>query len=53
MHEPKEPPSLKAYENLDFMHSPQAREIRILAEFTEPRFKLRKAPRPGLRAATS
>ena len=43
MHEPKEPPSVKAYENLDFMHSPQAREVRILAEFTEPRFRLRKA----------
>jgi uncharacterized protein (TIGR00730 family) len=43
MHEPKEPHSLKAYENLEFMHSPQAREVRILAEFTEPRSRLRKA----------
>lgn len=33
----------KAYENLDFLHSPQAREIRILAEFTEPRVRLRRA----------
>jgi len=43
MHEPKEPISVKAYENPDFLHSPQAREIRILAEFTEPRSRLRKA----------
>lgn len=33
----------KAYENLEFLHSSQAREIRILAEFTEPRMRLRKA----------
>ena len=33
----------KAYENLEFLHSPQAREIRILAEFTEPRSRMRKA----------
>lgn len=33
----------KAYENLEFLHSPQAREIRILAEFTEPRVRLRRA----------
>jgi uncharacterized protein (TIGR00730 family) len=43
MHEPKETHALKAYENLDFLHSPQAREIRILAEFTEPRVRLRQA----------
>ncbi|MCB9497179.1 MAG: TIGR00730 family Rossman fold protein [Fibrobacteria bacterium] len=40
-HEGKEVP--KAYENLEFLHSPQAREVRILAEFTEPRMRLRKA----------
>lgn len=33
----------KAYENLEFLHSPQAREVRILAEFTEPRVRLRRA----------
>jgi len=43
MHEPKETAALKAYENPDFIHSPQGREVRILAEFTEPRVRLRKA----------
>ena len=43
MHEPKETIASKAYENIEFLHSPQAREIRILAEFTEPRLRLRKA----------
>ena len=38
--QPNETP--KAYENLEFLHSPQAREVRILAEFTEPRMRLRK-----------
>jgi uncharacterized protein (TIGR00730 family) len=43
MHELNEPTSAKAYENLEFLHSPQGREVRILAEFTEPRYRLRKA----------
>jgi len=43
MREPKEPTSVKAYENQDFLNSPQGREVRILAEFTEPRYRLRKA----------
>jgi uncharacterized protein (TIGR00730 family) len=43
MHEPKETNALKAYENMDFLHSSHAREIRILAEFTEPRVRLRQA----------
>lgn len=43
MHEPKETNAPKAYENMEFLHSPQAREIRILAEFTEPRVRLRRA----------
>lgn len=32
----------KAYENSEFLHSSQAREIRILAEFSEPRMRLKK-----------
>jgi uncharacterized protein (TIGR00730 family) len=43
MHEPKEPQAQRAYENLEFLHSPQAREVRILAEFTEPRYRLKKS----------
>lgn len=43
MHEPKETAAPKAYENPEFLHSPQGREVRILAEFTEPRVRLRKA----------
>lgn len=43
MHEPKETVALKAYENPEFLHSPQGREVRILAEFTEPRVRLRRA----------
>ena len=31
----------KAYENLEFLHSPDARVIRILAEYLEPRRQLR------------
>ncbi len=34
--------SPKAYENPEFLHSPQAREVRILAEFSEPRYRLRR-----------
>ncbi|HNY31437.1 MAG TPA: TIGR00730 family Rossman fold protein [Fibrobacteria bacterium] len=41
MQEPIETHPPKAYENLEFLHSPQAREIRILAEFTEPRVRFR------------
>jgi uncharacterized protein (TIGR00730 family) len=32
----------KAYENPDFLHSSQAREVRILAEFSEPRYRLKR-----------
>lgn len=32
----------KAYKNLDFLNSPDAREIRVLCEFIEPRTRLRK-----------
>jgi hypothetical protein len=32
----------KAYKNLDFLNSPDAREIRILAEYLEPRARFRK-----------
>jgi uncharacterized protein (TIGR00730 family) len=32
----------KAYENPEFLHSTQAREIRILAEFSEPRYRLKR-----------
>ncbi|MEN9355699.1 MAG: hypothetical protein RL318_3024 [Fibrobacterota bacterium] len=32
----------KAYENSEFLHSSQAREIRILAEFSEPRYRLKR-----------
>lgn len=34
-------PPVKAYENLDFLNSPDARSIRVLAEFTEPQRRLR------------
>ena len=33
---------LKAYENLEFLHSPQARPIRVLCEMTEPSNRFRK-----------
>ena len=33
---------LKAYKNLDFLNSPDARTIRILAEFLEPELRFRK-----------
>ncbi len=33
---------LKAYENLEFLHSPGARSIRVLCEFTEPQKRFRK-----------
>jgi uncharacterized protein (TIGR00730 family) len=33
----------KAYNNYDFLNSPAARELRILAEMTEPAHRLRKA----------
>jgi hypothetical protein len=32
----------KAYENLDFLNSSEARIIRMLAEFIEPQSKFRK-----------
>lgn len=32
----------KAYNNLEFLHSPQARTIRILAEYLEPQARLRQ-----------
>lgn len=34
---------LKAYKNLDFLTSPDARIIRVLAEFVEPQGRLRRA----------
>ena len=34
---------LKAYKNLDFLNSPDARVIRVLAEFVEPQGRLRRA----------
>ncbi len=34
--------SLKAYENMEFLHSPDARLIRIMAEFMYPQKKLRE-----------
>jgi hypothetical protein len=33
---------LKAYKNLDFLNSPDAREIRILAEYLEPKHRFEK-----------
>ncbi len=36
------PESVKAYENLDFLHSAAARNIRVQCELTEPEFRLRK-----------
>lgn len=38
----KEDPPEKAYENLQFLHSPEARTIRILSEYMEPLSRLRK-----------
>src|SRR6218665_2762057 len=35
------PESDKAYENLDFLHSPAARNIRVQCELTEPEYRLR------------
>lgn len=36
------PDATKAYENLDFLHSAAARNIRVQCEFTEPDYRLRK-----------
>lgn len=36
------PESDKAYENLDFLHSPAARNIRVQCELTEPEDRLRR-----------
>jgi len=33
---------LKAYKNLDFLNSPDARKIRVLCEFTEPESRFRR-----------
>ncbi|NCS90498.1 MAG: lysine decarboxylase, partial [Ignavibacteria bacterium] len=33
---------LKAYENLDFLNSSEARAIRILSEYIEPKSKFKK-----------
>ncbi len=38
----KEYTNVKAYENLDFLNSSDARSLRILAEFLEPQSKFRK-----------
>lgn len=40
--EPEGPKSPKAYENLDFLHSPAARNIRVQCELTEPESRLRR-----------
>lgn len=37
-----QPPSVKAYNNREFLHSPDARTIRILAEFLEPMSRFRR-----------
>ena len=34
--------SVKAYKNLDFLNSPDARVIRMLAEFVEPQSRFRR-----------
>lgn len=39
---PPIPHSVKAYENLDFLHSPAARNIRVQCELTEPETRLRR-----------
>lgn len=39
---PAIPHSVKAYENLEFLHSPAARNIRVQCELTEPETRLRK-----------
>ncbi|HNR29657.1 MAG TPA: TIGR00730 family Rossman fold protein [Candidatus Hydrogenedentes bacterium] len=36
-------PPEKAYKNLDFLNSPDARLIRVMCEFTEPHTRLRRA----------
>lgn len=36
-------PFAKAYDNQEFLKSPEGREIRVLAEFMEPEVRLRKA----------
>ncbi len=40
--ETKFTPTIKAYKNLDFLNSRQARSIRIMCEFEEPRRRLRE-----------
>ncbi len=37
------PLPLKAYKNLDFLNSPDARIIRVLSEFIEPQGRLRRS----------
>ena len=39
---PHEPDRVRAYEDLDFMRSADARSLRVLAELTEPQFRLRQ-----------
>ncbi len=39
---PPIPKSVKAYENLEFLHSPAARNIRVQCELTEPEARLRR-----------
>lgn len=39
---PNHPSAVKAYENLDFLHSPAARTIRVQCELAEPETRLRK-----------
>ena len=38
----KSPKPVKCFENTEFLHSPQARTIRILSEYLEPRSRLAK-----------
>lgn len=40
--QPPIPHSVKAYENLEFLHSPAARNIRVQCELTEPESRLRR-----------
>ena len=40
MENPQKPP--KAYRNIEFLNSPEARTIRILAEYNEPRARFKK-----------
>jgi len=40
---PKKHSIVKAYKNLEFLNSPDARLVRVMCEFTEPQARLRRA----------